>query len=100
MTVKIIPSIIPYPRGERPKLADAELHFTDGPVAGMKLTGFAVWEHRDSGKRNVTFPAKQHAINGERKTTDFFVPIGASHARDAVRDLILAEYRRVETTVV
>lgn len=66
----------------------------------MKLIGFAVWEHRDSRKRTVTFPAKQHAINGERKTTDLFVPIADAEARDAVRDLILAEYFRVETTVV
>jgi len=28
------------------KLADAELHFTDGPLAGLKLVGFGVWERR------------------------------------------------------
>ena len=27
-----------------------------GPLSGMKLIGFAVWERRDGG-RNVTFPA-------------------------------------------
>lgn len=28
------------------KLADAELHFTEGPLAGLRLVGFAVWEAR------------------------------------------------------
>jgi hypothetical protein len=26
------------------KLADAEVHFTDGPMHGLKLIGFTVWE--------------------------------------------------------
>jgi hypothetical protein len=31
--------------GNRPgKLADAELHFTDGPLDGLKLIGFSIWE--------------------------------------------------------
>ena len=28
------------------KLADGELHFTDGVLAGLKLIGFGVWERR------------------------------------------------------
>jgi hypothetical protein len=40
------------------KLADAELHFHDGPLAGLKLIGFAVWERRTGSGRNVTFPAR------------------------------------------
>ena len=26
------------------KLVDAELHFSDGRLAGLKLIGFAIWE--------------------------------------------------------
>jgi hypothetical protein len=33
-------------RGAPGKLADAELHFADGPLAGLKLIGFAMWELR------------------------------------------------------
>ena len=29
------------------KLADAELHFEDGLLAGLKLVGFAIWARRD-----------------------------------------------------
>lgn len=45
------------------KLADAELHFTDGVLAGLKLVGFAVWERRN-GVCTVTFPARRYAVNG------------------------------------
>lgn len=50
------------------KLADAELHFTDGPLEGLKLMGFAVWERRDHSGRNVTFPARSYSVNGERRS--------------------------------
>ena len=47
MTVKIMPNDKGNPPG---KLADAELHFTDGPLEGLKLIGFAIWERR-GGRR-------------------------------------------------
>ena len=57
MTVKITPNDKGNPPG---KLADAELHFTEGPLEGLKLIGFAIWERRGgNGGRNVTFPARQ-----------------------------------------
>ena len=37
MTIKITPNDKGNPPG---KLADAELHFTDGPLEGLKLIGF------------------------------------------------------------
>ena len=64
MTVKIIPNDKGNPPG---KLADVELHFTSGPFDGMKLIGFAVWERRTGAGRNVTFPARQYSVNGERR---------------------------------
>ena len=53
MNVKITPNEKGNPPG---KLADAELHFTDGPLEGLKLIGFSIWEKRGGGGRNVTFP--------------------------------------------
>jgi hypothetical protein len=55
VTVKISPNDKGNPPG---KLADAELHFSDGALEGLKMIGFALWE-RNGGKRNVTFPARQ-----------------------------------------
>ena len=43
MVVKIVPNDKANPPG---KLADAELHFTDGVLDGLKLIGFAIWERR------------------------------------------------------
>lgn len=73
------------------KLADAELLFTDGPLAGMKLLGFSVWERRGGGK-NVTFPARQYSVNGERRSFALLRTQGEAAAQDAVRDLIVAAY--------
>ena len=59
MVVKIVPN----DKGNPPsKLADAELHFTDGVLDGLKLIGFAIWERRSGNGRNVTFPARQYAV--------------------------------------
>jgi hypothetical protein len=87
MTVKISPNEKGSPAG---KLADAELHFSDGPLAGLKLIGFAIWERRGGGGRNVTFPARQYAVNGERRSFALLRPIVETSAQAAVRDLILA----------
>ncbi len=39
--------ITPNDKGSQPgKLADAELHFTDGPLAGLKLIGFGAPRRR------------------------------------------------------
>jgi hypothetical protein len=73
------------------KLADAELHFNDGPLAGLKLIGFAIWERRMGG-RNVTFPARAYSVNGERRSFALLRPIVDPEAHAHVRDLILSAY--------
>lgn len=92
VTVKISPNDKGNPPG---KLADVELHFADGVFAGLKLIGFALWERR-SGGRNVTFPARQYSINGERRSFSLLRPIVDTTAQDRVRDLILAAYEQYE----
>lgn len=74
------------------KLADAELHFSEGPLAGLKLVGFAVWERRNGDGRNVTFPSRQYSVNGERRSFALLRPVADAAASDAVRDLIVAAY--------
>src|ERR1700752_4899704 len=61
MVIKIAPNDKGNPVG---KLADAELHFTEGELQGMKLMGFAVWERKNGPGRNVTFPARAYSVNG------------------------------------
>lgn len=125
LTVKIIPNDKGTPPG---KLAEAELHWsapdlanlafltlgrsvteqarireiwTDvHPLEGLKLIGFAIWERKTGNGRNVTFPARQYSVNGERRSFALLRPTGAAgddiHAQDKVRDLILAAYAAYE----
>ena len=93
LTVKIVANDTGNPAG---KLADAELHFTDGPLAGLKLIGFSIWERRTGGGRNVTFPARQYSVNGERRSFALLRPIADATAQDAVRDRILEAYTEYE----
>lgn len=94
MDVRITPNDKNNPPG---KLADAELHFTEGVLAGLKLIGFAVWERRTGSGRNVTFPARQYAVNGERRSFSLLRPAaGDSTAQDRVRELVLKAYEEYE----
>jgi hypothetical protein len=89
MTVKILPNDKGNPPG---KLADAELHFSDGVLAGLKLIGFAVWERKTGNGRNVTFPARQYSVNGERRSFALLRPILDATAQDRIRELVLQAY--------
>ena len=87
-------------RGNPPgKLADVELHFAEGPLAGLKLIGFAIWERRGAGGRNVTFPARQYNVNGERRSFALLRPIADTTAQQAIRDRILEAYAEHEQTL-
>jgi hypothetical protein len=89
MTIKILPNDKGNPPG---KLADAELHFTEGVLEGLKLIGFAVWERKSGNGRNVTFPARQYSVNGERRSFALLRPTAEAAAQDRIRDLVLEAY--------
>ena len=93
MTVKIIPNDHGTPPG---KLADAELHFTSGVLEGLKLVGFAIWERRGGNGRNVTLPARQYSVNGERRSFALLRPTIDSTAQNRVREAILQAYAEHE----
>ena len=98
VSVTILPNSSGTPQG---KLADAEVIFgaASGPLNGLRLIGFAVWERRDGG-RNVTFPARQYSVNGERRSFALLrVANGDATAQEAVRDLILDAYSATEAQV-
>ncbi|HLG53972.1 MAG TPA: hypothetical protein VI485_01500 [Vicinamibacterales bacterium] len=79
------------------KLADAELHFTEGVLEGLKLIGFGVWERRTGSGRNVTFPARTYTVNGERRSFALLRPVaGDATAQDRIRELVLQAYAEHE----
>src|SRR3954464_9182352 len=93
MTITIIANGKGSPPG---KLADAELHFSDGPLAGLKLIGFSIWERRVGPGRNVTFPARQFSVNGERRSFALLRPIVDTTAQDKIREQILEAFQEYE----
>ena len=94
MTIKIIPNDKGNPLG---KLAEVELHFSEGPLQGLKLIGFAIWERRAGSRRNVTFPARQYSVNGERRSFALLRPVADIAAQEHIRDLILEAYAQHES---
>ena len=95
MVVKIVPN----DKGNPPsKLADAELHFTEGVLEGLKLVGFAVWERRSGSGRNVTFPSRQYTVSGDRRSFALLRPIADAASQERVRDLVLQAYAEYQQT--
>jgi hypothetical protein len=93
MTIKITPNDKGNPPG---KLAEAELHFEDGPLEGLKLIGFSIWERRGGNGRNVTFPARSYVVNGDRRSFALLRPIVDSTAQSKLRELILEAFQEYE----
>ena len=90
-------TISPNDKGNPPgKLADVELHFVDGELAGLKLIGFSIWERRGGLGRNVMFPARSYAVNGERRSFALLRPIVDVSAQDRIRGLILDAFAEFE----
>lgn len=63
------------------KLADATLYFTAGPLAGLCILGFGVWERREKPNEiNVTMPSRQFLSKGEKRS---FNLVRIDHDHDA-----------------
>ena len=94
MEIKILPNEKGTPTG---KLAEVEVHFTDGALGGLRLLGFSVWERRNGPGRNVTFPSRTYSVNGERRNFALLRPIGTdNNTQNAIRDLVLQAYADFE----
>ena len=93
----MIVKIVPNDKGNPPsKLADAELHFTEGVLEGLKLVGFAVWERRSGSGRNVTFPSRQYTVSGDRRSFALLRPVADAASQERVRDLVLQAFAEYE----
>jgi hypothetical protein len=89
--VKILRNDRSTPAG---KLADAEIHFIDGELAGLKLVGFSIWERRDGSGFSVTFPARQFFFHGDKRNFALLRGIRNPNAQDRARDLVLRAYEQ------
>lgn len=73
-------------------LAHAELHFTEGPLAGLKLIGFSVWQRPGRAGYNVTFPSRVYTVNSEKRSFSLLRPIIDQEAQDRLRAAILVAW--------
>ena len=89
----------------RKKVADCELWFEDGPLAGLKLQGFVVWERIKEtdkspvGTLSVSPPNFQYRENGQLYTCSLLRPVeDFSYAdillRGELREQILEAYKK------
>ena len=69
---------------------------TGGPLEGLKLIGFGIWERRGGSGRNVTFPARQYSVNGEKRSFTLLRPIADPVAQERIRDFVLEAYAEYE----
>jgi len=56
------------------------------------LIGFAVWSRRDGGGKNVTFPARQFAVHGERRHYSSLRSVDDLQAEKRLKDVVLQAY--------
>ena len=75
-------------------LADAEIHFLEGELAGLKLVGFAIWERRDGNGRRVTFPGRPLIVHGDKRSFELLRATGNPSVLNRVRDLVLKAYEQ------
>jgi len=94
MVVKIMPTDKSAPSR---KLADAEVHFTDGVMEGLRLLGFAVWEKDNGTGRSVSFPSRTYSVHGQRRSFSLLRPqVDGQPQQERVRDLVLQAYADFE----
>ncbi len=87
IAVAVIPATPGAPAG---KLADLELHFTEGALAGLKLLGFTLWEGRGERGPSVSLPARSYVVDGERRSFNLLRPAGDGQAHETLRDTLSA----------
>lgn len=95
MLIKILPGSLP--NGAYGKLADVELHFPDGDLAGLKLIGFSIWE--TTVRRFVAFPSRTYSVGGERRSFALLRPFENEDAKRTLETRILAAYDMFTTNL-
>jgi hypothetical protein len=76
------------------KLADAEIHFNGGELDGLKLVGFAVWQRRDGAGENVSFPARNFTVDGDRRSFSWLRWVAKREAQERLEAAVLEAYRQ------
>ena len=85
---------IPRENGPERLVTEAEIHFEDGPLGGMRLVGFSLWRSAE-GELYVTFPSRAFGAGTERRYFDYLRAVdSAPETVKTVKAWILEEYRK------
>jgi hypothetical protein len=89
------------------KLADVEIHFEEGLLAGLKLVGCSVWRSRKGERPTVLVPSRSYATAGGVRYYELLrgsVDVGTEyHKAEAVKrfkEYIRDEYAKIATLPV
>ena len=75
-------------------VSEAEIHFDEGALEGMRLVGFSLWRSPE-GELYVTFPSRAFGSGSERRFFDYLRSTdGTLDGVKRVKAWILDEYRR------
>jgi len=85
-------------RENRPErlVCEAEIHFEEGELAGMRLVGFSLWRSPE-GEVFVTFPSRATGVGSDRRFFDYLrATDGDAETVKRVKAWILDQYRKVQ----
>ena len=83
-------------KGKSRMRRESHVRFCEGGGVRFPSATRPIWERRTGAGRNVTFPARQYSVNGERRSFALLRPVADTADLNAVRDLILAAYAEHE----
>ena len=75
---------------------ESHVRFCEGGGVRFPSATRPIWERRGGNGRNVTFPARSYAVNGERRSFALLRPVVDTMAQNAVRDRILEAHAEYE----
>ena len=76
------------------KLADAELLFNGGLLAGTKLVGFGIWS-RSGAEISVSLPSRNYEVAGEKRSYALLRPVEDIERIDDIKAQIIKAFREV-----
>jgi hypothetical protein len=78
-------------------VCEAEIVFDAGPLLGLKLVGFSLWNGAD-GEIHVTFPSRASGAGGERRYFDYLRSVEGNVADPRrVKAWLIEEWRQQQS---
>ena len=80
------------------RLADAEIHFDEGPLAGLRLIGFTIENGDKPGERVVKLPGRVYTVAGDRRELALIQPLNATTSEKLEQAILDAHAETLKNT--